>query len=129
MLQAVTGGGTWTITPGTAPTPPAGSGTYSVIHFVSWTPAPGTLPVADCIGAAADVVAGRLTLTIRFSDGSEGVLEIGCRLPAGSPDEIMEGITVTKGFTTFWNHEEPIAGVEGNRTLFHLLRKHGDDDD
>ena len=57
--------------------------------------------------------AGRLTLTIRFSDGSEGVLEIGCRLPAGGPDEIMEGITVTKGFTTFWNHEEPVAGAEG----------------
>jgi hypothetical protein len=127
--RKVTGGGTWTITPGTAPTPPAGSGTYRVVHFVSWTPAPGTLPVADCIGEATDVVAGRLTLTIRFSDGSEGVLEIGCRLPAGSPDEIMEGITVTKGFATFWNHEEPVAGVEGNRTLFHLLRKHDDDDD
>jgi hypothetical protein len=56
------------------------------------------------------------------------VLEIGCRLPAGSPDEIMEGITVTKGFTTFWNHEEPVAGVEGNRTLFHLLRNHDHDD-
>lgn len=120
--KKVTGGGTWTITPGTAPTPPAGSGTFRVVHFVSFEPAPGTLPVADCIGDAADVRAGRLTLTIQFSDGSEGVLEIGCRLPAGSPDEIMEGITATKGFVTFWNHEEPAAGVEGNRTLFHLLR-------
>jgi hypothetical protein len=127
--RKVTGGGTWTITPGTAPTPLAGSGTYSVVEFVSWTPAPGTLPVADCIGDAADVRAGRLTLTIRFSDGSEGVLEIGCRLPAGSPDEIMEGITVTKGFTTFWNHEEPVAGAEGNRTLFHMLRNHDHDGD
>ncbi len=77
----------------------------------------------DCIGDAADLRAGRLTLTIRFSDGSEGVLEIGCRLPVGSPDEIMEGITATKGFVTFWNHEEPTPGVEGNRTLIHLLRK------
>jgi hypothetical protein len=100
------------------------------IRAVIATAAPTDTHISgSCIGEAADVIAGRLTLTIRFSDGSEGVLEIGCRLPAGSPDEIMEGITVTKGFTTFWNHEEPIAGVEGNRTLFHLLRKHGDDDD
>ncbi|MGH2948357.1 MAG: hypothetical protein ACRDPC_19225 [Solirubrobacteraceae bacterium] len=126
--RKVTGGGTWTITPGTPPTPAAGSGTFKVAHFVSFELAPGTVPVADCIGDAADARAGRLTVTIRFSDGSEGVLEIGCRL-AGSPDEIMEGITATKGFATFWNHEEPAAGVDGNRTLFHVLRKHDDDDD
>jgi hypothetical protein len=125
--KKVTGGGTWTITPGAGGTPPAGSGTYKVVHFVSFEVAPGTFPFDDCIGDVEDARAGRLTVTIRFNDGSEGVLEIGCRL-AGSPDEIMEGITATKGFATFWNHEEPVAGVDGNRTLFHVLRKHDDDD-
>jgi len=40
----------------------------------------------------------------------------------GTPNSVMEGITATKGYVTFWNHEEPAPGVEGNRTLFHLLR-------
>lgn len=127
--KKVTGGGTWTIAQGTPPgTPPAGGGTYKVVHFVSFELAPGTIPVADCIGNAADARAGRLTVTIRFDDGSEGVLEIGCRI-VGSPNEIMEGITATKGYATFWNHEEPVALVDGNRTLFHVLRKDDDDDD
>lgn len=117
--QSVTGEGTWAITAGTAT--PAGSGTYEVVRFVSFDPAPGTIPVSDCIGDAADARAGRLTVAIMFSDGSEGVLEVGCRL-VGTPDSVMEGITATKGIVTFWNHEEPVSGVDGNRTLFHLLR-------
>ena len=74
----------------------------------------------DCIGNLEDARPGRLTVAIAYLDGSEGVLELGCRLP-GSPGSVMEGITATKGFVTFWNHEEPAPGVEGNRTLFHLL--------
>lgn len=117
--QNLTGGGTWTIAPGTAT--PGGSGTYEVVRFVSFELAPGMLPIGDCIGDAADARAGRLTVAIQFDDGDEGVLEVGCRL-LGSPDSIMEGITATKGFVTFWNHEEPAPNVEGNRTLFHRLR-------
>ncbi|MGH2451371.1 MAG: hypothetical protein ACRDGE_08905 [Candidatus Limnocylindria bacterium] len=117
--QNVTGGGTYLITAGTST--PASSGTYKVVRFVGFVLAPGTPPpIADCIGIAADRRAGRLTVAILFDDGSEGVLEVGCRL-VGSPGSIMEGITATKGFVTFWNHEEPVAGAEGNRTLFHLL--------
>lgn len=117
--QNVTGGGDYVITAGTAT--PAEAGTYEVDRFVGFVLAPGTIPVADCIGSVADTRAGRLTVSIVFSDGSEGVLELGCRL-AGSPASVMEGITATKGFVTFWNHEEPAAGVDGNRTLFHRLR-------
>lgn len=117
--QNVTGGGTYTITAGAAT--PAQAGTFEVVHFVSFDLAPGTIPVPDCIGDAADSRAGRLTVAILYSDGSDGILEIGCRL-AGSPPSIMEGITATKGFVTFWNHEEPAPGVDGNRTLFHRLR-------
>lgn len=119
MSQNVTGGGSYTITAGTAT--PAESGTYEVVRFVSFDVAPGTIPIPDCIGDAEDARAGRLTVAILFSDGTDGVLEVGCRL-LGSPNSIMEGITATKGFVTFWNHEEPAPGVEGNRTLFHRLR-------
>lgn len=117
--QNVTGGGDYVITAGTAT--PAQAGTYEVDRFVGFVLAPGTIPVPDCIGSVADTRAGRLTVSIVFSDGSEGVLELGCRL-AGSPASVMEGITATKGVVTFWNHEEPAAGVDGNRTLFHRLR-------
>jgi len=117
--QNVSGGGTYVITAGTAT--PASSGTYEVVRFVSFDPALGAPPpIDDCIGDPDARHAGRLTVAIRFDDGSEGVLEVGCRL-VGSPGSIMEGITATKGFVTFWNHEEPAPGVEGNRTLFHRL--------
>jgi len=120
--QDVTGGGTWTITPGLTSDPPAGGGTYEVTRFISFDlPAGGPNPNPNCIGAPKDTRPGRLTVAIAFDDGSEGVLELGCRLP-GSPASVMEGITATKGYVTFWNHEEPIAGVQGNRTLFHVLR-------
>jgi hypothetical protein len=29
---------------------------------------------------------------------------------------------------TFWNHEQPEPGVDGNRTLFHVLHRRDDDD-
>jgi hypothetical protein len=116
--QNVTGGGTYKITAGSAT--PAQEGTFEVVHFVSFDVAPGTLPIADCIGNVADARAGRMTVAVRYSDGSDGILELGCHLD-GSPDSIMEGITATKGFVTFWNHEQPAPGVEGNRTLFHRL--------
>ena len=51
----------------------------------------------DCIGNLEDARPGRLTVAIAYLDGSEGVLEVGCRLP-GSPGSVMEGITATKGF-------------------------------
>jgi len=116
--QNVTGGGTYDITAGSAT--PAQSGTFEVIRFVGFDLAAGTIPVADCIGEAADARAGRLTVAIVFDDGSDGVLEIGCRL-MGTSGSVMEGITATKGIVTFWNHEEPAPGVDGNRTLFHVL--------
>jgi hypothetical protein len=123
--KKVTGGGDWTIAAGSS-TPP-GSGTYKVTRFVSFDLAPGTPPVDDCIGDVEDARAGRMTVAIMFDDGDEGVLELGCHL-VGSPDGIMEGITATKGVVTFWNHEQPAPGVDGNRTLFHVLHRRDDDD-
>ena len=118
--QDVTGGGEWQITPGSAT--PAGSGTYEVTRFISFDlPPGGNVGGCDNIGELDDRRPGRLTVAIAYDDGSEGVLEVGCR-QMGSPASVMEGITATKGYVTFWNHEEPAPGVEGNRTLFHLLR-------
>lgn len=117
--NAVTGGGTWMITAGTAT--PAGSGTYRVTGLVRWELAPGTLPVDDGIGNVADTRAGLAILRIQYSDGSQGILVVGCRL-AGTPESVTEGITATKGLVDFWNHEEPAGLVEGNRTLFHVVR-------
>ncbi len=118
--QDVTGGGHWAITAGTAT--PAGEGDYEVTRFISFDLPPGANPPrCDNIGDFQDRRPGRLTVAIAYDDGSEGVLEVGCR-QMGSPDSVMEGITATKGYVTFWNHEEPAPGVEGNRTLFHLLR-------
>jgi len=120
--QNVTGGGTWTITAGTSPDPPAGGGNYEVTRFIGFDLPPGGPNLApNCIGDPEDTRPGRLTVAIAFDDGSEGVLEVSCRL-AGTPGSVMEGITATKGYVTFWNHEEPAPGVEGNRTLFHVLR-------
>ena len=120
--QAVTGGGTWTIT-GFG----AGSGTYTVTGFVSFEVAPGTLPsppFTDGItGVAADARAGLAVLRITYSDGDEGVLIVSCDLPGTPPNlPIVEGITVTKGFVDYWNRVAPESAPPfGNRTTFHVL--------
>jgi hypothetical protein len=118
--QNVTGGGDWTIVGPAAGPSGSASGMYEVTHFVSFTVAPGTAPLPDCIGDAADARAGLLTVGIEYSDSSEGVLVVSCHL-VGTPDSVAEGISASKGFVDFWAIEPPVAGVEGNRTLFHVL--------
>ena len=121
-IQGVTGGGTWT-TFAPNSTSVTGSGTYIVTELISWEEAPGTLPAAtiDNIGNNVDARSGLAVLRIRYSDGSRGVLAVSCDLPVGSPPPIFEGIVASKGFTNFWNRLAPVAGVSGNRTVFHVL--------
>jgi hypothetical protein len=107
---AVDGGGTWTTSSG-------GSGTYEV----SWENAgPQTLPpgIIDNIdeGTATN---GTAVLKIAFSDGSQGVLTVGCHGP-GAPPGIFEGIATTKGFKTYYTVQPPSPGVDANRTIFHV---------
>src|SRR5437870_5136124 len=65
----VTGGGTWQTDN------PAASGTYQVTGFVSFTVAPGTSRLPnDNIGNIKDQRGGLLFVTIKYSDGSPGVL-------------------------------------------------------
>jgi hypothetical protein len=42
-------------------------------------------------------------------------------VPVATPNTVFEGITVTKGFTDYWKRLEPVAGVDADRTVFHIL--------
>ena len=114
---AVTGGGTWTTSTG-------GSGTYEVTKLVSWEFAnlqalPGGLPITDNTGDSTKRANGTAVLRIEFSDGSSGVLTVGCHGP-GAPAGIFEGIATTKGYTTYYNVPAPPANGNTGRTLFHV---------
>jgi hypothetical protein len=110
---AATGGGTWTTTSG-------GSGTYSVTGIVSWRPANSQANVGfvDNIDEGTRTN-GTAVLDIAVSDGSAGVLTVGCHGP-GAPPGIFEGIATTKGFKTYYTVHTPVAGVDDGRTLFHV---------
>lgn len=114
--RAVTGGGTWaTVNASGAAT---GGGTYEVTGLVRWERAPGVLncPNDPTEGTRS---AGLAVFEIEYSDGSEGVLLVSCRL-AGSPSSVFEGIAASKDFVTYNRNIEPVAGVNANRTLFHI---------
>jgi hypothetical protein len=109
----VNGGGTWSTTSD-------GSGTYKVTALVSWQPA----NVQTDVGFVDNIDEGTRTngtavLKIAFSDGSSGVLTVGCHGP-GAPPGIFEGIATTKGYKTYYDVQAPAPGVDANRTLFHV---------
>jgi hypothetical protein len=111
---AVTGGGTWETN--------TASGTYVVKELVSFVKAnaqSSTPTFIDNIGDVNKRTNGTAVLRIQFSDGSSGVLTVGCHGP-GAPPGIIEGIATTKGFKTYYEVEEPVGGVDANRTLFHV---------
>jgi hypothetical protein len=60
-------------------------------------------------------------LRIRYSDGSNGILGIGCHGP-GADAGIVEGVIATKDFQTYWDAVAPVDGVDANRTSFHIVR-------
>lgn len=129
----VTGGGTWTVTPGTSAMGCfTGSGTFKVTELLSWAVAPGAFPViCDAIGAEEDFRAGLAKLRVKYSNGKSGVLTVSCH-GAGSPDCVFEGITASMDYEDFWNAEAPDPGppdVDANRTAFHVVRGRGDRDD
>jgi len=120
--NAVTGGGTWqTFDAAGAPT---GSGTYEVRELVRfefanfWSPTP---VFVDNIGDLNERANGTAVLRIEYSDGSQGVLTVGCHGP-GAPPGIFEGIATTKGFKTYYDVPVPVGGVDANRTIFHVTR-------
>jgi len=125
---AVTGGGTWETFSGSSPCPcnstatgtSTGSGTYEVTGLVRWEQAPGTPNPANTDNIDdGQPSAGLAVLRVSYSDGARGILVVSCHL-GGTPDSVFEGITASKGFVDYWNREAPVAGVNANRTLFHV---------
>jgi hypothetical protein len=116
---AVTGGGTWETFEGDVST---GSGTYRVTKLADWEfanfQAPGLI---DLIGDTNERANGNAILRIEYSDGSQGILGIGCHGP-GAPDGIVEGVIATKNYVTYWDAAPPPPGVDANRTIFHVTR-------
>jgi hypothetical protein len=108
----VDGGGTWSTS--------GGSGTYEVTALVSWQRANDQANVGfvDNIDEGTRTN-GTAVLKIAFSDGSSGVLTVGCHGP-GAPPGIFEGIATTKGFKTYYTVPAPAPGVDAGRTLFHV---------
>jgi len=109
---AVDGGGTWTTS--------GGSGTYEVTALVSWERANDQANVGfvDNIDEGTRTN-GTAVLKLAFSDGSSGVLTVGCHGP-GAPPGIFEGIATTKGYKTYYNVPAPVSGVDAGRTIFHV---------
>jgi hypothetical protein len=121
--QGVTGGGTWeTFDNGGAST---GSGTYKVTGLVSFSNAgPNGVPpptFIDTIGSYLDARGGLAVLRIAYSDGEKGVLTVSCHGPVNVPNTVFEGITTTKGIVGYVDRGKPVSGVDGNRTIFHVL--------
>lgn len=112
----VTGGGAWhTFSPSGTST---GTGTYMVTGFIKFDVTPERFSgIIDLIGPIEDARLGLAFLRIRYSDGSRGVLVVSC----ASRPSMFEGITASKGFVDYWNHVGPVSGVDGGRTIFHLI--------
>lgn len=116
--SAATGGGMWKVcnAAGTV----CMSGTYEVTGLVRWQQAPGTPNPANIdLIDDGQTSAGLAVLRVVYSDGERGVLVVSCHL-VGTPDSVFEGITASKGFVDYWNREAPVAGVNANRTVFHI---------
>lgn len=132
--DGVTGGGTWSITPGTSASGCfSGTGTYKVKELLSWTLAPGVFPApplsCDAIGRTEDIRAGLAKLRVKYSNGEFGVLTVSCHI-SGTPDCVFEGIAASMRHEDFTRPENPFAGaVDANRTAFHIVRKGNDKED
>jgi hypothetical protein len=53
---------------------------------------------------------------------------VSCRL-SGTPQEVFEGIAVSKGFVGYPHNIEPMMGVDANFTLFHIQQREEDAND
>jgi hypothetical protein len=136
----VSGGGNWQTFDKTGAS--TGSGTYKVTRLLQFTMAPGTQTstLVDNIGdgTLTDNRAGLAFFSIKYFDSlgnpiqggdGKGVLVVSCHLngnpppqgPDAAPASVFEGITASKGFVDYWNRVAPVNGVDGNRTLFHVL--------
>jgi hypothetical protein len=136
----VSGGGTWQTFDKTGAS--TASGTYNVTLLLRFSQSPGTQTrtIVDTIGngTLTDNRGGLAFFSIKYFDslgkpirgvGGRGVLVVSCHLngnpppqgPDAAPPSVFEGITASMGFVDYWNRLAPVNGVDGNRTLFHVL--------
>ena len=99
----VTGGGTWKVV---AADGTVTSGRYVVTQLILWrksspltVPECGTCETTDNIGELMEATGGVAILLVAYSDGTKGVLELGC---SGliDPFSVTEGVTATKSIVT-----------------------------
>src|SRR5262249_34727128 len=112
-------GGTWETFVGEVST---GRGTYEVSGVASWQFAnfqPPEPPFIDLIGDVNERANGNAVLQIEYSDGSRGILGVGCH-GTGASDGILEGVIATKDFATYWKQQAPVPEIDENRTVFHV---------
>lgn len=116
--ENVTGGGTWKTFDAAGNQTDAG--TYEVRGLAHWKKAPGTPPpLTDNIGNPAEGSAGLAVLEVAYSNSTHGTLTVSCHLNS-TPDSVVEGISAAMGFVDFWQIQLPVAGVDANRTEFHV---------
>ena len=124
----VTGGGTWVTAKKRKSGPVTGSGTYRVTRLVSFDLAPGDFAgsgLIDGIGNGADARAGLAVMNVAYSDGAKGTLVVICTLgtAAGTPANVIEGTTATKGFVDYADPFFPNNSPSFGNTLFHVIHE------
>lgn len=119
--SGVSGGGMWTTYSSKGAV--TGAGTYEVTGLVLWEPSPlppgSNPPPADLIEPSDHRSTGIAVLRVVYSDGERGILVVSCEGYL-SPASAYEGIHATKGVTDYKSPVPPVAGVNANRTLFHV---------
>jgi len=94
---------------------------YVVTGPVSWHGFVGIGGAStDNIGDPAYARGGLAILSIEYDDGDQGILIVSCRRQQPG---VFEGVTASKGFVGYWERQAPGAGIDGNRTLFHVVQK------
>jgi len=106
--SAVTGGGTWATFSTTGA--PTGRGTYVVTRLASWQFSGLQTPGANNDLIGPDGANGNALFRIQYSDGSQGILGVGCHGP-GAPPGIVEGVIASKDNVTYWDAGAPAPGV------------------
>jgi hypothetical protein len=119
--SAVTGGGTWETFKGCpSACVSTGGGSYSVTRLASWEFASLQIGGPNFNAIGPNGANGNAVFRIQYSDGSEGILGVGCH-GFGAPDGIVEGVIATKDFVTYWDAEAPDGpNVNKNRTGFQI---------
>ena len=119
--SGVSGGGVWTTYSSKGDV--TGTGTYEVTGLVRWErsllPPGGPIPLTDLIDPSDVRSTGLVVLRITYSDGEHGILVVSCEGYL-SPASAYEGVHATKGLTDYKSPVPPVAGVDANRTLFHV---------